>query len=82
MPSKKDNYETNYYEILGVIEDAEPSVIKAAYKALVSIYHPDRNKSEEDSEKIYEINEAYDVLIDKKKRQEYDQYLLGAERLS
>ena len=64
--------EKSHYATLGVIEDAETKVIKAAYKALVSIYHPDRNNNPEDSNKIYEINEAYDVLMDKNKRQKYD----------
>ncbi|BCE00980.1 J domain-containing protein [Marinicellulosiphila megalodicopiae] len=64
--------ERNYYDTLGVIEDADLKVIKAAYKALVSIYHPDRNPDPNSAEKIYEINEAYDVLSDTEKRRAYD----------
>lgn len=34
--------EQNYYQVLGLIPDAEPAVIRAAYRALVAIYHPDK----------------------------------------
>jgi curved DNA-binding protein CbpA len=61
----------DYYSILGVIPNAEDVVIKAAYRALVKIYHPDKNNHE--SEKIKEINIAYEVLSDPIKRAEYDQ---------
>lgn len=61
------------YKILGVIDSAESVVIKASYKALMMIYHPDRNEDKEYSlKKSIEISEAYKVLIDPNKRRDYD----------
>ena len=57
-----------YYEVLGVIPSAEPSVIKAAYKALVSMYHPDKNSDPNAEILIRQINEAYEVLSNPDKR--------------
>jgi len=62
----------NYYEILGVPKDASKDVIKDAYRKLALQYHPDRNKSPEAEEKFKEISEAYAVLSDDGKRQQYD----------
>jgi curved DNA-binding protein CbpA len=63
----------DYYSILGVIDSAEMVVIKAAYKALMMVYHPDRYEgdTEEAIRKTKEINEAYAVLIDPEKRKQY-----------
>ena len=71
MSDKRD-----YYEVLGVSKDATPEEIKKAYKKMVLKYHPDRNKDnkEEAREKSKEVNEAYEVLSDQKKRAEYDQF--------
>lgn len=68
----------NYYELLEVSEKASPEVIKKAYITLVKKYHPDlqpddEKKSAED--KIKEINEAYEVLSDKAKKESYDRKL-------
>ena len=68
----------NYYELLEVSEKASPEVIKKAYITLVKKYHPDlqpddEKKSAED--KIKEINEAYEVLSDKTKKESYDRKL-------
>ncbi len=61
----------NYYEILGINENATQSEIKKAYIKLANKYHPD--KSKEDTTKIMaEINEAYNVLSDPEKREAYD----------
>lgn len=68
----------NYYEILEIKEDASVEVIKAAYKALVKKYHPDENRinSQDRERNINNINEAYEVLSDERKRKEYDETLL------
>ena len=62
----------DYYEILGVSRDADTSTIKSAYRKLARKYHPDVNKTKEAEEKFKDINEAYEVLSDKNKRQRYD----------
>ncbi len=66
----------DYYEILGVSRDSDASAIKSAYRKLARKYHPDVNKTKEAEEKFKDINEAYEVLSDKAKRQRYDS--LGA----
>jgi hypothetical protein len=65
----------NYYRILGVLDDAEDVVIRAAYKALAQRYHPDKWKgpSDEANKKMADINEAYSVLSDSLKRKVYDE---------
>ena len=62
----------DYYEILGVSRDADSAAIKSAYRKLARKYHPDVNKTKEAEEKFKDINEAYEVLSDKNKRQRYD----------
>ncbi len=62
----------DYYEILGVKREASDSEIKSAYRKLARKYHPDVNKTKAAEEKFKEINEAYEVLSDKQKRQRYD----------
>jgi len=67
--AKKD-----YYEILGVKQNAGEKEIKEAYRRLAFQYHPDRNeKNPESSEKMQELNEAYAVLSNPSKRREYDE---------
>ncbi|MBB3048960.1 hypothetical protein FHR99_003234 [Litorivivens lipolytica] len=63
----------DYYHILGLVPDAEDAVIRAAYRALMAIYHPDRNSDENAAEKAQQINAAYDVLSDPVKRKQYDE---------
>lgn len=66
----------DYYETLGLKREATDAEIKSAYRKLARKYHPDVNKTKEAEEKFKDINEAYEVLGDKQKRQRYDS--LGA----
>jgi molecular chaperone DnaJ len=63
----------DYYKVLGVGEKSGKDEIKKKYRQLAKKYHPDRNQgSKEAEEKFKEISEAYDILSDDKKRQQYD----------
>ena len=67
--SKRD-----YYQVLGVSRGASDEDIKKAFRKLAMEYHPDRNKDAAASERFKEINEAYQVLSDAKKRSSYDTF--------
>ena len=68
--SKRD-----YYETLGVSQNAETKEIKKAYRKLAVKYHPDKNPDNKEAEnKFKEAAEAYDVLSSPEKKQKYDQY--------
>lgn len=74
MPTKRD-----FYEVLGLTKSATTEQIKSAYKKMALQWHPDRHGKTEESkktaeEKFKEINEAYQVLSDPKKKQAYDQF--------
>jgi curved DNA-binding protein CbpA len=62
----------NYYYLLGISPRASPDEVRKAYFKLVKIYHPDKNKSPEATEKMAEINLAYEILSNINKREEYD----------
>ena len=61
-----------YYAILGVSHNANFLEIKKSYRKLAKEYHPDRNKSPLAEETIKRINEAFEILSDRRKRKQYD----------
>src|SRR5690606_11567153 len=64
----------SFYKVLGVAESASQDEIKKAYRKLAKQYHPDKNKGDAKAEaRFKEISEAYDILGDAKKREQYDQ---------
>ena len=70
MAQKRD-----YYEVLGVAKTATEDEIKKAYRQIAIKYHPDRNPGDKEAEeKFKEAAEAYNVLHDPQKRQQYDQF--------
>lgn len=69
MATKRD-----YYDVLGVSKSASDAELKTAYRKQAMHWHPDRNKSVEAETKFKEINEAYQILSDSKKKQAYDQF--------
>lgn len=65
--------QTDYYQVLGVSKDADAKALKEAYRKLALKYHPDRNRDNPDAmDRMKGVNEAYAVLSDPAKRQEYD----------
>ncbi len=72
---------SNHYKTLGVKEDAEGKDIKKAYRKLSREYHPDLNPDNPEAEdRFKEISEAYTILSDSQKRQEYDMQRSGGMR--
>lgn len=66
--------QTDYYEVLGVDRNASEAEIKKAFRHKARVLHPDVNKAPDAEERFKELNEAYDVLSDKNKRAQYDQF--------
>lgn len=67
-------YDKNYYELLGVSENASFEEIKKAYRKEIIFWHPDKNSSSESENVTKLLIEAYDTLKDVSKRDEYDRY--------
>ena len=67
------------YEVLGVARNATDEEIRKAYRKLARQYHPDVNKSPDAEEKFKEVKEAYEILSDKQKREQYDNFGHSAE---
>jgi len=62
----------DYYDVMGVAEDAPAEQIKKAYRRLARQYHPDVSQEDDAEEKFKQVGEAYEVLKDPEKREEYD----------
>ncbi|MFH0954986.1 MAG: molecular chaperone DnaJ [Candidatus Micrarchaeota archaeon] len=77
MSEKRD-----YYDVLGLSKSAGADDVKSAYKRLAKEYHPDVSKDPKAKEKFQEVLEAYSVLSDGQKRQNYDQFGHAAEGFS
>ena len=67
----------NHYQILGVDPGAEGAAIRSAYRALMRVYHPDRNDDPEAQSRAREITAAFAVLGDPEKRAAYDARTFG-----
>jgi DnaJ-class molecular chaperone len=65
----------DYYEVLGLAKGASDNEIKKAYRKLARQYHPDRNPGDKQAEtRFKEVQDAYDILSDAKKREQYDRF--------
>lgn len=68
--------DSNHYKTLDVSPQATAAEIKQAYRRLAKLFHPDSQRETANSEKIIEVNAAYEILGDPKRRESYDQKLL------
>jgi molecular chaperone DnaJ len=65
----------DFYDVLGVRKSASPDELKSAYRKLAVKYHPDKNPGDKAAEdKFKEASEAYGILSDKEKKQNYDNF--------
>lgn len=69
----------DHYEILGIARNANADDIKKAYHKLALKYHPDKNRASNAGDRFRQVNEAYEVLKDKHKRDIYDRFDLTQE---
>ena len=65
----------NYYQILNISSSSDLNIIKKAFRKEVALYHPDNNKSPDARERFEEVIEAFNVLSDNEKREDYDKIL-------
>ena len=71
----------NYYRLLGVPPDSGQKKIKSAYRSLAKRFHPDRNKGSETAAELFrQVNHAYLILSDPKRRKLYDEKLAQQEK--
>src|SRR5438046_6510310 len=71
---KREWFEKDYYQVLGVPKNASQADIKKAYRKLAQKFHPDANQGNKQAEdRFKEVSGAYDVLGDPDKRAQYDQ---------
>src|SRR5439155_16682308 len=71
---RREWFDKDYYQVLGVPKNASAAEIKKAYRKLAQRHHPDRNRGNKESEdRFKEISAAYDVLGDEARRKQYDQ---------
>jgi len=77
MNHSSHNTSENYYQILGLDQNADEKQIKSAYRRLALVYHPDKNPGDKTAlEKFKQITAAYGLLMDPIKRRDYDRLLL------
>ncbi len=73
----------NYYQILGLQRDVSQEEIKKAYRRIAKQYHPDSNPGNREAEKKFkEASEAYEVLSNEEKRENYDHKLIAEQKKS
>ena len=71
---RREWFEKDYYQVLGVAKNATQAEIKKAYRKLAQQHHPDANQGNKDAEERFkEISAAYDVIGDPEKRKQYDE---------